>query len=240
LSEDQLVKLLEIATKDQLFLFDGQLFKQVDGVAMGSPLGPLVANAMMCLLEEKLENEGKLPENYNLFVDDTLSAVVNMGEAHSFHQALNNAHPSLSFTMEVQNENGQLPFLGTMLTKEGNRLSTSVYRKCTDTGLLLHYQSQVDNRYKIGLIKTMLHRAKMLSSSLQLFKEECDRLLLLFVRLKYPEALVRSIISKVVNEFVVQDSGSQDNAPHQTKVDDRDAMLIHCLYNVTMLIHCQC
>jgi hypothetical protein len=93
-----------------------------------------------------------------------------------------------------------------MLTKEGNRLSTSVYRKSTDTGLLLHYQSQVDNRYKIGLIKTMLHRAKMLSSSLQLFKEECDRLLLLFARLKYPEVLVRSIISKVVNEFVAQDN----------------------------------
>jgi hypothetical protein len=63
LSEDQLVKLLEIATKDQLFQFDGQLFKQVDGVAMGSPLGPLMANAMMCLIEEKLENEGKMPEN---------------------------------------------------------------------------------------------------------------------------------------------------------------------------------
>jgi hypothetical protein len=63
LSEDHLVKLLEIATKDQLFQFDGQLFKQVDGVAMGSPLGPLMANAMMCLIEEKLENEGKMPEN---------------------------------------------------------------------------------------------------------------------------------------------------------------------------------
>ena len=44
LSKEQLVELLEIATKDQLFQFDGQLFQQIDGVAMhgislGSPCG---------------------------------------------------------------------------------------------------------------------------------------------------------------------------------------------------------
>ena len=39
-----LIKLLTIATKDQLFQFNGDLYKQIDGVAMGSPLGPLTVN----------------------------------------------------------------------------------------------------------------------------------------------------------------------------------------------------
>ena len=41
LTKTGLTELLRIATKDQLFQFDGQLYEQVDGVAMGSPLGPL-------------------------------------------------------------------------------------------------------------------------------------------------------------------------------------------------------
>jgi len=36
---------VEVAAKNQLFQFDGHLYEQVDGVAMGSPLGPLMANA---------------------------------------------------------------------------------------------------------------------------------------------------------------------------------------------------
>jgi hypothetical protein len=54
--------------RSSFFVVDGvgearSLSWTVDGVAMGSPLGPLMANAMMCLIEEKLENEGKMPEN---------------------------------------------------------------------------------------------------------------------------------------------------------------------------------
>ena len=54
LQQDQLARLLEIATTNQLFQFNGQLYQQTDGVAMGSPLGPLMVNVFMCHLEEKL------------------------------------------------------------------------------------------------------------------------------------------------------------------------------------------
>ena len=40
LQKDQLAKLLEIATTNELFQFDGQLYEQTDEVAMGSPLAP--------------------------------------------------------------------------------------------------------------------------------------------------------------------------------------------------------
>ena len=42
ISKDDLIDLLNAATKNQLFQFNGNLYEQVDGVAMGSPLGPLV------------------------------------------------------------------------------------------------------------------------------------------------------------------------------------------------------
>ena len=36
-----LQKLLEFATKKSHFLFDGQYYDQIDGVAIGLPLGPV-------------------------------------------------------------------------------------------------------------------------------------------------------------------------------------------------------
>ena len=45
-------KLLEFAVKNNNFIFNNQLHEQVDGVAMGSPLGPAFANIFMCALEK--------------------------------------------------------------------------------------------------------------------------------------------------------------------------------------------
>ena len=39
---------------------------------MGSPLGPLMANAYMNNIEEQLTNQNKMPNFYKRFVDDTL------------------------------------------------------------------------------------------------------------------------------------------------------------------------
>ena len=54
ISKDDPIELLSVATKNQLFQFNGNLYEQVDGVAMASPLDPLMANAFMCSVEEKL------------------------------------------------------------------------------------------------------------------------------------------------------------------------------------------
>ena len=44
LEREELAQLLEAATTNQLFQFDGHLNEETDGVAMDSPLGPLMAN----------------------------------------------------------------------------------------------------------------------------------------------------------------------------------------------------
>ena len=45
--------LLELVTLDSFFIFDGKYYKQKDGVAMGSPLGPTLANVFLCHFEEQ-------------------------------------------------------------------------------------------------------------------------------------------------------------------------------------------
>ena len=58
---------------------------------MGSPLGPLMANAFMCSVEEKLASENKLPSFYKRYVDDTLALVCNLFDATDLLKCLNEA-----------------------------------------------------------------------------------------------------------------------------------------------------
>lgn len=186
----------------ELFQFNGALYEQTDGVAMGSPLGPLLANVFMSSIEDTLERQRKLPSYYRRYVDDTLTVMPDLATATTFLHTLNSAHTSVKFTMEVE-KNSKLPFLGTELLNHAPRIETKVYVKPTNTGLLLHYQSHVDNRYKRSLLKTMLDRAHRLSSSWAHFSDECDRLKKVFARLKYPGRLVNSTINTFLQSRIV-------------------------------------
>ena len=47
ITRQQLKKLFELATSGTHFLFDGSYYDQINGIAMGSPLGPVLANLFM-------------------------------------------------------------------------------------------------------------------------------------------------------------------------------------------------
>ncbi|XP_022782106.1 uncharacterized protein LOC111323083 [Stylophora pistillata] len=158
------MELVRITSKNQGFQFKGKLYEQVDSVAMGSPLGPLMANAFMCKIEKQLERENKMPIFYKCFADDTLSVMPDSEAASEFLEILNKSYPSIDFTMELQ-EYGRLPFLGMDVIRNGCCLDTTVYRKPTDKGLLQHYPSHVDVRYKWSVLITMLNHAFQLLST---------------------------------------------------------------------------
>ena len=102
--------------------------------------------------------------------------------------------------MEIEVE-GKLPFLGMTIISEENTIHTEVYRKPTNKGLSLHYQSHTDERYKRSLLRTMLHRVHCLSFSVNAFTQECKKLERLFLDLKYPESLIKSIIKKFMDDL---------------------------------------
>ena len=49
-NKENFKKLLDLAVQDTFFVFNGELYKQTDGMAMGSPLGPIFANVFMSSL----------------------------------------------------------------------------------------------------------------------------------------------------------------------------------------------
>ena len=77
--------LLQFATKKSHFIFDGQYYDQIDGVAMGSPLGPVLANIFMCHFEEKwLKKSRFCPSLWFRYVDDTFTMFDSKDNANEF------------------------------------------------------------------------------------------------------------------------------------------------------------
>ena len=78
----------------------------------------------------------------------------------------------------------------------GQHLETCVFRKNANKGLLLHFQSHVDGTFKRSLLKTMLKRAKRLSSTQDFFLQECKTLKGILLKLKYLKKLIETAINR--------------------------------------------
>ena len=95
-------KLLHLCTENVRFIFSGEIFIQINGVAMGSPLGPILANIFMVKLEKtitpKLEKEVKL---WRPFVDDTI-CFAKTDSLNYILLTINSFHKNIKFTMEIE------------------------------------------------------------------------------------------------------------------------------------------
>ena len=115
ISEKNFTKLVKKVTVGVEFSFNGVMYQQVDGVAMGSPLGPVLANIFVGHQEQKIPQlSGQLL--YKRYVDDSLSISTAEEENERFLKVLNSLHPALQYTCENEND-GKLPFLDILVKK---------------------------------------------------------------------------------------------------------------------------
>ena len=196
-------KLLKLATGG-LFMYNGRLYKQIDGVAMGSPLGPTIANFFLANLEMEMFKKTNLikPTVYLRYVDDVF-AVFDCNETLvNFFNFINKLHPNLKFTLERANDT--LPFLDVEVKIIGDYFETCVYRKKTHTNVLLNYNAMVPKKWKIGLILCLLNRAWCICSTSELFTTETAKLRKMFFDNNYPIRLFNQILEKfMANRNVV-------------------------------------
>ena len=131
-------KMLTLCTKNAHFTCSKKIFVQTDGVAMGSPLGSVLADIFMIELEKTL-----LPDIYILYInfwrryiDDAISYVKISSMKHIL-SLLNSFDENIQFTFESENK-GTLPFLDVLLCRNSRELTTTVYRKKTNNDIYLN------------------------------------------------------------------------------------------------------
>ena len=185
-----------------MFIHNGKLFSQIDGVAMDNPLGPMLANWFLGMIEKKIFDQhlSFYPSFYVRYVDDVFAVFNSPTGVQLFLDVLNNQHPNLRFACE-EASNPSPPFLDVELAICDGEFNICVYRKPTFTGVLLHFNSMASLSWKRGLINCLLHCAYLYFSNDSLLKTEINCILSVLERNGDPISFILNVIDKYKNKF---------------------------------------
>ena len=203
ISRSDFRRLLEISTKGTVFYFNGHYYIQKDGVAMGSPLGPALANAFLSHHETVWLEECPLsfaPLFYARYVDDIFVLIRSNQHIVQLAEYFSSKHRNIRFTYELENDN-TLPFLDVNVFRDAGKFSTTVHRKTTFSGVYTNFKAFMPDIYKRGLVSTLLYRAYMISSSYSSFHDEIVNLKSIFSKNGYPTKFVDRCISTFLNKL---------------------------------------
>ena len=166
--------MLILCTKNVHFSMNGDIYLQIDGVAMGSPFGPVLAGIFMVKHERslvrKLSNYIKF---WKRFVDDTIT-FANIEAIDHTLTVLNSFGPNIQFTYEAE-ENSKLHFLDAMLCRK-DKLVCSVYRKSINNNIFMNWHSFAPKTWKMGTLKSLIERTFLICSTEELLNEELKHL----------------------------------------------------------------
>ena len=210
ISEKDLTSFFNFATCETHFLFKGKFYDQIDGVAMGSPLAPVLANLFMCHYEKEWLNSYDVvsPSYYTRYVDDIFSVFNSHDEAKRFFSYLNSRHPNVKFTMETE-VHKVIPFLDVLIDNRNNILSTTTYHKLTYSGLLLNFDSFTSRFYKISLIKCLIDRAYKINKTWASFHNDVTKIKETLKRNSFPPFLIDKITKSFLDK--VHSNGDESN-----------------------------
>ena len=158
-------ELLLLCTKNVPFTFNNDIYQQCDVVAMGSPLGLVIAGIFMVELERTLLS--RLTEYmtpWKRYVNGTI-ATIKLTSVDHVLMILNTFHKSIKFTYELE-----------IKIRKNDTLETTIYRKSTNNGVYLHWDSFAPKNWKRSTLRSILTRAYKICSTKELLDEELKRI----------------------------------------------------------------
>ena len=126
-AKSELKQLLFLTTKESCFIFNGLPYKQIDGVVMGSPVGPSLSNAFLSHQKNNWLNscpQGLKQVFYRRCVDDTFILFKSNDHLKDF---LNSCHINMSFSIKTEKEN-KPSFLDVEIIRKQGKFTTTIYR----------------------------------------------------------------------------------------------------------------
>ena len=199
ITKKDLKKLFEFATSGTHILFAGNYYDKTDGGAIGSLLEPVLANLFMGFYENQWLKKFNFCKVllYRRYVDD----IICLFNCEVDFDYLNSRHSNIKFTFGKQN-GGKLAFLDILISNENGNFCTIVLHKKTSIGLYINFTRVTHFSYKIGLIKTLLHRVFEISSSMNFFDQEKQTIKTLLIKNLYLSYIIEKDFKKCLeNKF---------------------------------------
>ena len=200
ITEPLLRELLECCTKEAPFTCPrGQKYRQIDGVAMGSPLGVLLANFFMGSIEAEVFTQHQKPDIYCRYIDDIFIKTKDRHEAERLRLLLQETS-GLSFTAESSSDN-TMPFLDVLVNQDGDSFNTQVFVKPSNPGHCLNGKSECPQRYKDSTIGAYIRRALTHCSTWKQVHEEIERSTQVLVNNGFSDADVKRCTKKIIDKW---------------------------------------
>ena len=119
---DNLMKMLTFCLETTYFGMGSDIYRQEEGLAMGSPLSPVLANIYMEYIEEMALGSTSLkPSMWLRYVDDTFILWPHQEDVQILLDHVNSIRTSIQFTMEKEQDN-KLPCLDVLVTYTEQRI----------------------------------------------------------------------------------------------------------------------
>ena len=192
-SSETLLRLGELVLTLNCFSFADNYYKQVNGVAMGTKMGPSCANLFVGYIENQVFNQfnGTKPELYGRYIDDCFGAISSSREElDHFITSVNSFHPALKYTWEISETS--IAFLDIKVSINGNGLSTSVHYKPTDSHSYLLHSSSHPSHVKNSIPFSQFLRLRRLCSDVSDFSNRSEEMCHFFKNRGYADSVVNT------------------------------------------------
>ena len=103
-SSETLLRLAELVLTLNCFSFAGNYYKKINGVAIGTKMGPSYVNLFVEYVEHQFFNQfdGPKPDFYGRHIDDCIGAISSSREKlNRCITSVNSFHPALKHTWEI-------------------------------------------------------------------------------------------------------------------------------------------
>ena len=179
LTKNQIVDLTKFVLNNSYFSYEGTLYHQIFGCAMGSPVSAVIADLVMEYIEtEALSTFHTAPRWWRRYVDDS-NACIKSQDLCDFHRHLNAVNPHIQFTVEratVVDNKQTIAFLDTSISiLPDGQVEVQVYRKTTHTDKYLSFDSHHPIQHKRSVVSTLMSRADTIPSNQSLKSQERAR-----------------------------------------------------------------
>ena len=163
---------------------------------MGFPLASLLADIFMIELKRSLIPNIRKIKFWRRYVDDTI-CFVKIGSIEYIRSVLNSFHKNIQFTYEVES-NAKSPFIDMLLMRNYNDITTTVYRKDSNSDVYLHGDSFVPITWKRGTLKTLVERAYIVCATSNLLGKELTHIRIAFTNTNvYPNWIINQVFKQV-------------------------------------------
>ena len=181
-------------------------YVQIEGLAMGSELSPLLANIFLARYDAKFrEMNHKL---FHRYVDDIIT-IVKKEDIRKKLSEINSWHKNLRFTHEEENSSGQISFLDMLIHHIDDRAQSSWFMKPTNIGLTLNYHALAPTNYKRSVVRSFVYRIYNACSTYEYVNEGLERAISILKENQYPCTFYEPILKDTIEKIYLKRKKSE-------------------------------